>query len=299
MLTIQQLSQELNLGVDTLRIWERRYGFPKPARDSRGHRRYPLEQVDLLRTVCRLQELGHRPNKIFALSEKERTDILEQAQQITNPELINYEALILNGSVSKIENKLRSYLSVNGLEQLITERILPIIRIMGRHWINGKLSIAREHMISDILGDILKEQLLLPHPQEPDRTIIFLTLCGERHKLGLLMSAALFHLLGINCLLIQEELPLMEVPQLALDTSSDAVALSFSSHYSSRQAKKDLATLRNELDPEIKIIAGGNAIQKPFHLPDVILCSDLGQIPEIYRKFFSGSKSSVKAAAAG
>ncbi len=28
MLTIQQLSHEVNIGVDTLRVWERRYGFP-------------------------------------------------------------------------------------------------------------------------------------------------------------------------------------------------------------------------------------------------------------------------------
>lgn len=293
MLTIQQLSQELNLGVDTLRIWERRYGFPKPARDSRGHRRYPLEQVDTLRTVCKLQELGHRPNKIFSLSEEERANILEQTQQINHPELINYESLVLSGSVSKIENKLRSYLSVNGLEKLISERMIPLAGIMGRHWVNGKLSIAREHMISDMLGEILKEQLLLPQPKEPDTTIVFLTLCGERHKLGLLMSAALFHQLGANCLVIQEELPLMEVPQLALDTSCDAVALSFSSHYSNRQVKKDLATLRNELVPDVKIIAGGHAIQKPFHLPDVILCGDLSQIPDIYRRHFSKEKTLV------
>lgn len=286
MLTIQQLSQELNLGVDTLRIWERRYGFPKPTRDSRGHRRYPVDQLDTLRTVCKLQELGHRPNKIFALSPDERRNILDQTREITHPELVKYEDLILSGSVAKIENKLRSYLTVNGLQDLISKRIIPLTRIMGRHWIDGKLSIAREHMISDLLGDILKEQLLLPHKEEPEQTIIFLTLSGERHKLGLLMSAALFHQLGINCLLIQEELPLMEVPQLAIDTSSDAVALSFSSHYSLRQAKKDLATLRNQLEPGIKIIAGGQAFQKPFHLPDVILCSDINLIPEIHRKYF-------------
>lgn len=286
MLTIQQLSQELNLGVDTLRIWERRYGFPQPTRDSRGHRRYPVDQLDTLRTVCKLQKLGHRPNKIFALNHDERQNILDQTQEVTQPELANYEDLMLSGSSAKIENKLRSYLTVNGLQDLISERIIPLTRIMGHHWIDGKLTIAREHMISDLMSDILKEQLLLPHQKKAEQTIIFLTLSGERHKLGLLMSAALFHQLGINCLLIQEELPLMEVPQLATDTSTDAVALSFSSHYSLRQAKKDLATLRSRLDPGTKIIAGGQAFQKPFHLPDVILCSDLNLIPEIYRRYF-------------
>ncbi len=61
MLTIQQLSQEVNIGVDTLRVWERRYGFPQPNRDSRGHRKYPLAQVDVLRAVRHLQNLATGP----------------------------------------------------------------------------------------------------------------------------------------------------------------------------------------------------------------------------------------------
>ena len=45
-MTIQQLSREIGIGIDTLRIWERRYGFPIPGRDTRGHRTYSAEQVD-------------------------------------------------------------------------------------------------------------------------------------------------------------------------------------------------------------------------------------------------------------
>lgn len=30
MLNINQLSQEVGIGVDTLRVWERRYNFPDP-----------------------------------------------------------------------------------------------------------------------------------------------------------------------------------------------------------------------------------------------------------------------------
>lgn len=290
MLSINQLSQELSIGVDTLRIWERRYGFPQPDRNSRGHRCYPQSQLEELRTIKKLQNLGYRPQQIFGLTTTQRLKILSGPEHKTEPELEVYDELILNGSVTRIETKLRSYLSGYGLQNLISERLIPLTKILGKHWEAGKLSIAREHLISDILEKILKEQLTRPQTMKSQARIVFLTLCGERHKLGLLMSAALFHQQGIDCLLMQEELPLSEIPQLVFDTGSHATALSFSSHYSPRQARKDLATLRNNLATGIKIVAGGQAVSKPFHLPGIIFCTDACQIPTIALKYF-GSKT--------
>lgn len=287
MLSINQLSQELSIGVDTLRIWERRYGFPRPGRDPRGHRCYPHNQLEELRTIKKLQNLGYRPQQIFSLTAEQRLEILSGQGNDPNPELEVYDQLVLSGSPTHIETKLRSYLSAYGLKSLISERLIPLIQIIGKYWEEGKLSIAREHLISDILEEILREQITQPQTMEPQIRIVFLTLCGERHKLGLMMSAALFHQQGAHCLLIQEELPLSEIPQLVLDTGSHAAALSFSSHYSPRQARKDLANLRNNLDTKIKIIAGGQAISKPFHLPGIICCTDACQIPTIYAKYFA------------
>jgi DNA-binding transcriptional MerR regulator len=285
MLSIQQLSQEVSIGVDTLRIWERRYGFPCPTRDSRGHRRYPENQLEALRTVKKLQALGYRPSRIFAHSPEDRVRLLEEQNRPADPTLETEENLILSGSLSQLETRLRTYLQQKGLEALIFQRLLPITQMMDSHWNDGTLSIAREHLISDLISDLLKEQLQEP---QPGSTILFLTLSGERHKLGLLMSAALFYLAGARCLLIQEELPLSEIPRSAQETNCAAVALSFSSHYPARQAKRDLANLRNALDPKIKLIAGGQALKNNFIMPGLILCTDLRKIPDIYRRELSG-----------
>jgi MerR family transcriptional regulator, light-induced transcriptional regulator len=42
----------------TLRVWERRYGFPQPERTVSGHRRYSEEQVDLVERVLAGREAG-------------------------------------------------------------------------------------------------------------------------------------------------------------------------------------------------------------------------------------------------
>ena len=62
--SIAAVERDTGLSKDTLRVWERRYGFPQPERDAYGERVYPSEQVDKLRLVKRLMDQGHRPGKI-------------------------------------------------------------------------------------------------------------------------------------------------------------------------------------------------------------------------------------------
>lgn len=284
MLTIQQLSREVNVRAETLRVWERRYGFPKPIRDHRGHRRYPDDQVEALRVVRRLQDLGYRPGLIFRLDGAARETLLERHRDAAPSGMADYERLILGGRFTELENRLRSELLADGPERFVLETVTALVALLDRLWVEGTLSIAGEHRASDILSGLLGQQLVALDGGTARSRIVFLTLCGERHKLGLLMAAALFHAAGADCLVIRDELPLTEIARLVSETDSAAVALSFSAHYSRRQAKNDLATLRGLLPPEVSVIAGGQALDDPFHLPGLIVCTDLGRISALYAR---------------
>ena len=65
--TIAEVERETGLAKDTLRVWERRYGFPTPERDAQGERRYDEAQVQRLRWIKRLLDQGHRPGQVVAL----------------------------------------------------------------------------------------------------------------------------------------------------------------------------------------------------------------------------------------
>ena len=52
--SIAEVERDTGLGKDTLRVWERRYGFPVPGRDRQGERSYPQDQVQRLRVIKRL-----------------------------------------------------------------------------------------------------------------------------------------------------------------------------------------------------------------------------------------------------
>ena len=285
-MTIHQLSKEIGIGIDTLRIWERRYGYPIPTRSARGHRSYSGDQVGELRIVKKLQSLGYRPGKIFTLSSAERRELLMTAAEQELPPNRALQSLTKEYSPSQIDEELREQLQKLGLISFIHQYALPLLQAIDQGWTEGSISIAREHLISDRLEQLLREQLATERPAKNQKQLLFLTLSGERHKLGLLLAAALFHAEGINCILLNQELPLSEVPQLASELEVDGVALSFSFHYSTRQAKNDLASLRNQLDPQFKLIAGGQAVQGGVQMQNLTICTTLEQIPGVCRKLF-------------
>ncbi len=285
MLSIQQLSQELDIGVDTLRAWERRYGFPTPERDYRGHRSYSVEQLEELKIVKKLQNHGLRPGNIFALSSVQRKAELGKMSTAGSDQISALDQLII-AEPDSIRATLSEKFQTLSLEKLIQKQLLPLIVALDHGWVSNRISIAQEHLISDILISLLSQHLQNNQPTAPNAHLLFLTINGERHKLGLYLSAALFQQHGINCTLIHEDLPISEIPELCQKMQAQGVALSFSQHYQDSQARKDLATLRQMLPTDKLIIAGGDAVRKKFHLPGVLLCAELNAIPELCRKQF-------------
>ncbi|MGW8313180.1 MAG: MerR family transcriptional regulator [Desulfuromonadales bacterium] len=285
-MTIQQLSQEVGIGIDTLRVWERRYGCPSPGRDARGHRSYNQQQVEELRLVKKLQDLGQRPGKIFLLSPNQRRGLLHKLSSSHVPGDQHLKLLIEKMKPQQIATELAEQRDKLGLHGFIQQYVIPLLRVLDHGWTIGQLSIAREHLVSDQLESLLKQELVKTIADNRPH-VLFLTLSGERHKIGLLLAAVLFQESGLKVLCLSEELPLSEVPELATELGVTGVALSFSSHYAPRQAKQDLRSLRKQLDPRIKIIAGGRAVHKMSSLPDLLICSDLGQIPQLVGRHFS------------
>src|ERR1700739_5171159 len=78
---IAAVERDTGLSKDTLRVWERRYRFPLPARDTSGERVYSRQDVEKLRVLKRLLDQGHRPGKAIALA----IDQLERLPRSTAP----------------------------------------------------------------------------------------------------------------------------------------------------------------------------------------------------------------------
>jgi len=63
-LSIGAVSRATGIPTSTLRTWERRYGFPDPARTESGHRRYTPSVVSHLELLARAIDAGHRDGNL-------------------------------------------------------------------------------------------------------------------------------------------------------------------------------------------------------------------------------------------
>ncbi len=74
-LTIGQLAKATQVGVETLRYYERRGLLPEPPRRESGYRQFPAEAIKRIRFIKRAQNLG------FSLREISRLLALSDGQE--------------------------------------------------------------------------------------------------------------------------------------------------------------------------------------------------------------------------
>ena len=119
------------LSKDTLRAWERRYGFPTPKRDTAGERLYSAEQIERLRLLKRLVDAGERPGRLMELSTGELEARLQQRASASGPadEQAGVEAyveVLKSHDVDKLRRHLGRARERLGLARFVTELVPPL-----------------------------------------------------------------------------------------------------------------------------------------------------------------------------
>ena len=64
LLSIGALSAATGIPIDTIRTWERRYGFPVAERKPSGHRVYGVQTAPRLRRIAEAIARGHRAAEV-------------------------------------------------------------------------------------------------------------------------------------------------------------------------------------------------------------------------------------------
>jgi MerR family transcriptional regulator, light-induced transcriptional regulator len=264
-LGIGVIARELGLTKDTLRVWERRYGFPLPLRADGGERVYPAEQIERLKIVKRLLDGGHRPGKVVHLS----LDALQQLAGSTTPRVgtLPDEALdalirtLGEGQVSEVRRMLAQRLLSFGLGRFVVETAAPLATRVGEAWASGRLQVYHEHLFTEILQQLLRGAMnLMPDNGEDAQQrprVLLTTTPGEQHGLGMLMAEAMLMLSGAVCISLGTQTPLLEVCAAAEAQRADVVGLSFSAMMGAQDVLSSLAELRERLPAGVAIWVGG------------------------------------------
>ena len=75
-ITIGSLSRQTGIPINTIRTWERRYGFPTAIRTPSGHRLYTQECSQHLQLISIAIQHGYRASLLVKMSRDEIRDLL-------------------------------------------------------------------------------------------------------------------------------------------------------------------------------------------------------------------------------
>lgn len=270
MYSIKAVSQATGLTVETLRAWERRYGVVVPQRDDMGRRVYRAEDVLRLRRLREATERGHPIGRLVSLDETSLANLLHEPER--RPQSAAATAFverILDAArrfaAAECEQALTLAISLMPPARLIEEVLEPLLHAVGDRWHSGQFSIAQERLVSTTvrkhIGLIVESY---------DRTargpaIVFATLPGERHELGLLMSAMVCASHGCKVHYLGADLPPEEIARYARAVGAPLVALSVVLHEGLGELPAQLASMRELLGPDVPVWIGGLAAQAVEH----------------------------------
>jgi MerR family transcriptional regulator, light-induced transcriptional regulator len=270
-LSIAAVERDTGLSKDTLRVWERRYGFPSPQRDPVGERAYLLVDVEKLRVIKRLLDAGHRPGRIVSLPVAELQVLADQTvdQPLRNVEsALGSEDLRLQMALIRGHDPLGLRAALNlmlarfGVARFVNEVVGPLNAAVGDAWIRGQMEIFEEHMYTEVLQSVLRQAIAaIPQGKPSTRAprALLTTLPGEPHGLGLLMVEAMLALDACPCVSLGVQTPLWDVVKAASALRTDIVALSFSGCTNPNQIIESLTELRQKLPAGTELWAGGSA----------------------------------------
>lgn len=278
--------QVTGLSAERLRAWESRHGAVQPVRTPGGSRRYraaDLERLSLLRAAV---EAGRRIGDLAGMGEEELRGCLASALEARD-ETRSAEAIW--GPLSRLEvdvvrDQFESRRSVLGTLEFARAFALPFLYEVGRRWAAGELSVAAEHLASNLLSSMLGVALHAGAAKRSGPVIVFATPPGERHSLGLCVAALAAADAGGDPIFLGADVPELDLVESAVRVRAAALALGFVS-LSDEVAEGLVRRIRERLPARIEIWIGGPGAPRCAPIRGVERIANLDQLaPHVARK---------------
>ncbi|MBL8693778.1 MAG: MerR family transcriptional regulator [Planctomycetes bacterium] len=260
---IGAVSAETGIDVATLRVWERRYGYPVPIRKPSGHRVFTEEQVTRLHLIAQALKRGYRPGQAVRASLETLKGLLEPAPGAPVAATVATDFAELDRAVEALDpvgfrQELGVRLVAFGPRRFVRELVAPYATHLGERWSRGEIGIYQEHFASQHLLTALRALLAQrPEPAEAPR-VLLTTLPGEQHTLGIQMVAVLASISGCAPMVLGPETPVADIAAAAKKAGAAAVGLTVTLQNATPGTTQRLTTLRSLLPPTMALWVGGS-----------------------------------------
>ncbi len=271
--SIRVASRLSGISADTLRMWERRYGFPCPIRNDQGVRVYEEGDVERLVLVSRAMKLGYRAGEAIRLEVDALKELLSAQSRAPADPLFALPAvdrlmdLLSREEVDALRLELRQLSATEGSKRFITEVAGPLLERVGTSWAGGELGVRHEHLIAEVLSSHLRF-LAAQHDGSQGPCVLLATLPRETHGLGLEMVSVYLAVHGLVVRTLGTDTPPQEIAEAAESLGASAVGVSVSLAAPPTGAAEHLRQLAELLAPERSLWVGGKGAERVTPLPE-------------------------------
>ncbi len=189
--SIRVASRLTGIPADTLRMWERRYGFPNPRRRTTGVRSYSHADVERLLLIARALRAGFRPGEVVNKSPQELEPLLlsaslgDKSDDTADASSVNACVDALKRfDVPALSGEIRRALSILGPKRFVLEVAEPFVARVRNAWAEGKISARHERLLASVLGSQIRSLLTTYDASSNDPAVLVVTLPGDRGDLG-------------------------------------------------------------------------------------------------------------------
>ncbi len=262
--------------AETLRVWERRYGFPKPARRPGGSRVFAEADIARLHGIAAALELGFRPGDVVGLTKAELDGLVARTKReagvVAPPTAhdVDLETVVhaLRGDdVVALRALLRNAAVTLGPRGFVTSLAQPLAVRVGELWAKGELDVRHEHLASACLTTQLRLLLGAFEDAEQLPVVVLTTLPGEPHTLGLDMVAVYLAARAASPRLLGPDTPPDQIAKAAAALHADAVGLHVSPVADFSRAARDTVDLLSLLPSQVELWLGGGGAER-IHVQD-------------------------------
>ena len=292
--SIRVASRLTGVSSDTLRMWERRYGFPKPERNESQVRVYTDADIERLVLISRALKAGFRSGEVIHRGPAELRGLLATSahSELENdrhtPTIESLLALLLQDNPEGLRDELRRSVALHGPKQFLTDVAAPLVEQVGLAWATGRIAVRHEHLLSQVLSNKLRELLAAYDARSSGPVVLLTTLSDEQHGLGLEMVALYLALEGATPRLLGVNTPPDQIAEAAVALSADVVGVSISEASDLALTEAHLRRVLGSLPNRIALWVGGKQARKltlrHSRVRQVVTWSDLDEAVARFRE---------------
>lgn len=266
MYNIKAAAKLLDMPKVTIRSWETRYSAITPARTESGHRLYSDQNLEDLKWLkIQVQENGMKISEAVKLLHTSR-------KQFYHPEVTDHKEPIeyakqieeLYQAAVEIDIDRFNYLldlkfSLFHHQTVFFHIIAPLMVRIGAEWENGQISVAHEHMITNIIQQRFNQffRIFPVAPHLPK--VLALSPSGEHHQLGLLLFSLFLRENGFHVVYTGPDTPLDGLAEMVAKQDFQLVCMSVMTPKSRPVAEQYIKELSDAI-PHLHFLLGGQGV---------------------------------------